>query len=195
MAKFRVKLGILIGSCLLVLMLGSPIMACGTVDGWVSVYKQGEKHKALFHMLDCPDSYHAPEDDIALLAVVKDALQNGSKIAEMGATVFRYYNHLWGARNQPGYQAVLKIAAGMESAQALLKYENWMIVTARNGANVRAKPSLDGRVITAVKRGMQVQVLSKHGDWLEIKPVGPGSVDPRFEHKQGYVHKSLLKPY
>ena len=195
MAKFRVRLGILTGSCLLALMLGSPLMACGTVDGWISVYKQGEKHKALFHMLDCPDSYQAPEDDIALLAVVKDAIRSGSKIAEMGAAVFRYYNHLWGARHQPGYEEVLKLAAGMDSAKALSNYKNWMTVTARNGANVRAKPSLNGRVITAVKRGMQVQVLSKQGDWLEIRPVGPGSVDPRFERKQGYAHKSLLKPY
>jgi uncharacterized protein YgiM (DUF1202 family) len=70
-----------------------------------------------------------------------------------------------------------------------------MVVTAVTGANMRGGPSLDSPVVTAVKHGMQVKLLSKQGDWIKVRPVGPGSVDLRFEPKTGYIHESLLEPY
>ena len=72
----------------------SSVSACGTIDTWIAAYEHGEKHKALFHMLDCADSYKAPADDIALLPIIKDALRSDSQVAEMAIQVFKSYNHL-----------------------------------------------------------------------------------------------------
>ncbi len=182
-------------SILALLAFQTPLMACGTVDGWIFSYRQGEKYKALFHMLDCSDSYQAPADDIALLPIVEDALNSSSKVAELGAAVFKHYNHLWGARQKAGYREVLYAVSGIKEPERLGRYRGWVIITARSGANMRAKPSLQGRVITSLKYGMQAQMISRHGEWVKLKAVGPGSVDPRFERKQGYVHESLLAPY
>ena len=60
---------------------------------------------------------------------------------------------------------------------------------------MRDGASLDSRVITAVKYGMQVKAIAKQGKWIKARPVGPGSVDPRFERKVGYIHESLLMVY
>ncbi|MBM4315366.1 MAG: SH3 domain-containing protein, partial [Deltaproteobacteria bacterium] len=69
------------------------------------------------------------------------------------------------------------------------------VVTANRGANMRARPSVDSRIVTSVKFGMHVKISSKQGEWIQVRPVGPGSVDPRFERKEGYIHASLLAPY
>lgn len=74
----------------------SSVSACGTIDTWITAYEHGEKHKALFHMLDCADSYKAPADDIALLPIIKDALRSSSQVVEMAIQVFKSYNYLWG---------------------------------------------------------------------------------------------------
>jgi len=183
--------------CIVSLLLApqSPVSACGTIDTWIAIYEHGEKHKALFHMLDCVDSYKAPIDDIAVLPIIKDALRSGSQVAEMAGQVFESYNHLWGARNEPTYTGVFKTVTGRSDPKSFAKYHDWMVVTAISGANMRNRASLDGKVITAVKFGMQVRVLSKQGEWIKVRPVGPGSVDPRFERKIGYIHESLLMPY
>ena len=173
----------------------SPARACGTVGMWISIYQQGERHKALFHMMDCADSYQAPRDDKLLLPVVADALERGGKVAEMARAVFFTYNCLYGARMEPLYcQVREKIIASGEKVN-LAKFRHWWVVTAKRGANLRAKPSLEGAVLTAVKYGMQVEALGESGDWLEVKPVGPGSVDPRYDKVRGYIHRSLLRRY
>ena len=189
------KFCISVGIALFLLAPQSPVSACGTVDGWIVTYEHGEKHKALFHMLDCADSYQAPADDIALLPVIENALKSGSRVAEMAMQVFKSYNHLWGARNESAYIGVFKAITGSDDLKSFVKYQNWMVVTANSGANMRNRPSLDGMVVTAVKFGMQVRALSQHGEWIKVRPVGPGSVDPRFEGKEGYIHMSLLVPY
>ena len=173
----------------------SSVSACGTIDTWIAAYEHGEKHKALFQMLDCADSYKAPADDIALLPIIKDALRSSSQVVEMAIQVFKSYNYLWGARNESAYMGVFKAVTGEDNLKSFTKYHDWMIVTANSGANMRDHASLGGKVITAVKFGMQVRVFSRHGEWMKVRPVGPGSVDPRFEGKEGYVHKSLLIPY
>ena len=170
----------------------SSVSACGTTDMWIAIYEHGEKHKALFHLLDCADSYKAPADDIALLPIIKNAIRSGSQVAEMATQVFKSYNHLWGARNDPAYVGVFKSITGGDDLKSFVKYRNWMVVTANSGANMRNRASLDGKVITTVKFGMQVRALSKHGKWIKVRPVGPGSIDPRFEGKEGFIHESLL---
>ena len=172
-----------------------PVWACGSINTWISVYERGEKHKALFHLLDCADSYVAPSDDVALLPVIKDALKSGSRTASLAAQVFVHFNHLWGARHEPAYADVFKSITGLNDLKNLTKFNDWMVVTANGGANMREHPSLDGRVVTSVKFGMQVKILSRQGVWIKVRPVGPGSVDPRFERKEGYIHESLLAPY
>jgi uncharacterized protein YgiM (DUF1202 family) len=74
----------------------------------------------------------------------------------------------------------------------LTDYQDWMVVTAVACANMREGPSLDSPVITGVKYGMQVKAVARHGEWIKARPVGPGSVDPRFERRTGYIHQSLL---
>ena len=172
-----------------------PVWACGSIDTWISIYERGEKHKALFHLLDCADSYVAPPDDVALLPVIKDALGRDSKVASLAVQVFVNFNHLWGARQLPGYVDVLKAASGINGLESLSNYRDWMVVTTTGGANMREHPSLESRVVTSVKYGMQVKILSRQGDWIKVRPVGPGSVDPRFERQEGYIHESLLAPY
>ena len=181
----------------LLALLGLPgvSLACGTVDMWISVYEEGGRHKALFHMLDCADSYQAPEDDQKLLPVLLDAMGRHQDVAELACSVFKHFNCLYGARNSVGYQELLKQVADRTGPIDLAKFKDWLIVTANNGANVRKGPSTDTQVITAVKPGMQVRLLERSGQWMKIRPVGPGSIDPRFERKVGYVHESLLKPY
>jgi hypothetical protein len=169
--------------------------ACGTVDDWVAVYESGEKHKALFHLLDCADNYTAPSDDIALLPIIADALKSGPQVAKAATRVFVNFNHLWGARNEKGYDAVFKKITGHEGWKDFPDYRDWMVVTPAGGANMREGPSIRSPVITAVKYGMQVRVISSAGEWRKVRPVGPGSVDRRFERKVGYVHESLLAPY
>lgn len=170
-------------------------LACGTIRMWTSAYERGARHKALFHMMDCADSYKAPVDDLALLPIITDALGRGGEVAETAKQVFKKYNHLWGARQEPGYAAVLKEVSGVSDYKKLGLYVSWYCVTARSGANMRNRPSLDGDVVTAVKYGMQVMVGKRVGQWLHAMPVGPGSIDYRFEHKEGYIHHSLLHPY
>lgn len=171
------------------------LFACGSIDDWIAVYKRGEKHKALFHMMDCADNYRAPADDIVLLPIIKDALRDGPQMANTATQVFIHYNHLWGARNEPAYADVFQTITGLNDVRSLTNYHDWMVVTAMSGANIREGASLDSRVITAVKYGMQVKVVSKKGIWIKVRPVGPGSVDPRFERKRGYIHESLVEPY
>ncbi len=169
--------------------------ACGSVGMWISIYRQGQRHKALFHMIDCADSYRAPRDDKLLLPVVADALKREARVAEMARAVFFTYNCLYGARRDPLYcQVREQIVAGGREVD-LSRFRHWRVVTAKAGANLRARPSLQGAVLTAVKRGMQVEVLGRKGDWLEVRPVGPGAVDPRYQGVRGYIQRSLLGPY
>jgi hypothetical protein len=171
------------------------IRACGDVDDWIAVYNRGEKYKGLFHMLDCADSYKAPADDVALLPVIQDALKSNSQIAAAAKQVFTYFNHIWGARHEPAYTRVFKAVTGRDDWTSLTDYQDWMVVTAVAGANMREGPSLDSPVITGVKYGMQVKAVARHGEWIKARPVGPGSVDPRFERRTGYIHQSLLMTY
>lgn len=179
----------------LILLCQSSAAACGTIRMWTAAYERGTRHKALFHMMDCADSYKAPGDDFALLPIINDGLGRGGEVAEMAKQVFKKYNHLWGARREPGYEAVLKAVTGISDYKKLGLYGSWYYVTARGGANMRNRPSLDGEIVTAVKYGMQMVVGKQMGEWLSAMPVGPGSIDPRFEHKEGYIHQSLLHPY
>ena len=180
---------------LLILSFYDPVSACGSIDDWTSMYNRGEKHKALFYMIDCADNYRAPADDIALLPVIQDSLQNSRQVADMAKIVFRYYNHLWGARKEPGYSSVFKAVTGDDDFNNLTDYQDWMVVTPIGGANMREAPSLESRVITALKYGMPVKAGQKQGEWIKVRPVGPGSVDSRFEGKSGYIHESLLAAY
>ena len=179
----------------IILSITGSVMACGTVDDWISVYERGQRHKALFHMIDCASSYVAPDDDIALLPVIADALTRNAKIADMAVQVFHVYNCLYGARNQKGYRRVLKTISSRGEPVSLDKFHDWLVVTAQSGANLRNKPSLDGRVLTAVQYGMQVRRMGEKNEWVKVDPVGPGSIDPRYDRVTGYIHKSLLVPY
>jgi uncharacterized protein YgiM (DUF1202 family) len=109
--------------------------------------------------------------------------------------VFVNFNYLWGARHEPGYADVFKYITGLDGIKNLTIFNNWMVVTATGGANMREHPSRDGRVVTSVKFGMQVKVISRQGGWIKVRPAGPGSVDSRFERKEGYIHESLLMVY
>jgi hypothetical protein len=177
------------------ILMQSEAMACGSIGKWIAEYERGDRHKALFPMLDCSDSYKVPTDDFALMPIIKDALQREAEIFQMAAQVFKNYNHLWAARKDPAYAQILQKVTGQSDFRELTLYQNWYYVTAQSGAYLRKKPSLNGKVVTAVKFGMQVRAESTVGDWIKCRPVGPGSVDPRFEFKKGYIHKSLLKPY
>jgi hypothetical protein len=171
------------------------IWACGSVDDWIAVYNGGEKYKGLFHMIDCADTYRAPADDVALLPVIQDALGSNKQAAAAAKQVFTYFNHLWGARHESAYAGVFKAVTGRDDWISLTDYQDWMVVTAAGGANLREGPSLDSPVITAVKFGMQVKALARQGEWIKARPVGPGAVDSRFEGKTGYIHESLLMAY
>jgi hypothetical protein len=170
-------------------------LACGTVDGWAATYERGERHKALFYLIDCADSYQAPRDDLLLLPIVADALGRRSKVAEMGVQVFLHYNHLYGARRQPAYAGILARIKKMGTKVNPNQFKDWLVVTAKNGANMRAAPNTSAKVLTALKFGMQAKPLARQGDWVKVKPVGPGAVDPRFDRYTGWVHQSLLAPY
>lgn len=147
-------------------------------------------------MLDCADSYQAPEDDLKLLPVLLDAMGRHQEVAKLACSVFDNFNCLYGARNATGYtELVRQVSQKTGKPVSLGQFKDWYIVTPNSGANVRKGPSPDSQVITAVKPGMQVELLGRSGRWMKIKPVGPGSIDPRFERKVGYVHQSLLKPY
>lgn len=183
-------------SLLAILIMAGPALACGTVDGWAATYLRGERHKALFHMLDCADSYRVPEDDVLLLRVVGDGLKREPKIAKMAASVFINFNCLYGARHEPDYKTVLKAVEKRGLKVDLNKFKTWLVVTARRGANLRAEPSLSGRILTAIKYKMTVRPVGPaQGDWLKVKAVGPTSVDPRFDRYTGYLHRSLVAPY
>lgn len=170
-------------------------LASGTIGGWAATYERGERHKALFYMIDCADSYKAPRDDLVLLPIVADALGRSPKVADMAVQVFLYYNQLYGARSQPAYAGMLarikKTGAKVNPDQ----FKDWLVVTAKNGANMRAAPDTSAKVLTALKFGMQAKPLARQGDWVKVKPVGPGAVDPRFDRYVGWVHQSLLTPY
>lgn len=172
-----------------------PALACGTVRGWIYTYNQGEHHKALFHLFDCASSYRVPADDRALLPVIMDALGRGEKVAELAVAVFNHYNRLYGARHDQDYPALLQALRGRGADVSLNMYKDWMVVTPKSGANLRDAPGPQGRVLTSLIHGMQAKVLDRSGEWVKVKPVGPGAVDPRFERKTGYVHQSLLAPY
>lgn len=178
-----------------IMVINSSALACGTVRGWIAGYQRGLHYKALFHMLDCSSSYQAPADDIALLPIIADALKRGPKVANMARRVFRTYNFLRGARNEKGYQDVVKAVAAGGNPVSLSRYQGWLVVTAKSGANLRDQPSLQGKVLASVIYGMQVRPLGIKGEWIEVMPVGPGSVDPQFEGVIGFIHQSLLKPY
>ncbi len=179
----------------LLLLLPSVAVACGSVGMWISFYERGERHKALFHMLDCADSYQAPRDDKLLLPVIADALEREAKVAEMARAVFFTYNCLYGARREPLYCQVREKMVASGKPVNLSRFRHWWVVTAKGGANLRAKPSLQGAVLTAVKYGMQVEALGEQGDWMEVRPVGPGAEDPRYQKVRGYIHRSLLRRY
>jgi hypothetical protein len=178
-------------------MLTPPVLiwACGSINDWIAVYSRGEKHKALHHLLDCADSYKAPVDDTALLPVIQEALGSRRQAAAVAKQVFGFFNHLWGARHEPAYAGVFKAVTGRDDWSSLTDYQDWMVVTAAGGANMRVGPSLDSPAITAVKFGMQVKALARQGEWIEARPVGPGAVDSRFDGKTGYIHESLLMAY
>jgi hypothetical protein len=179
----------------LTLLLQNVTLACGTIKMWSATYENGAHHKALFHMMDCADSYKAPSDDFVLLPIIKDALERDEKVSRQAVEVFKLYNHLWGAREDTEFAKVFKTVTGISDYKKVDKYDSWYIVTARNGANMRDKPSLGGKIITAVKYGMQVSVSQNKGEWMHAIPVGPGAIDPRFEGKKGYIHHSILHPY
>jgi len=66
-------------------------LACGDIDTWIVLYKDGQKHKALVHLLDCADSYRAPSDDISLLPVIKDAhMRDHASIDGKEVTAVKY---------------------------------------------------------------------------------------------------------
>jgi hypothetical protein len=181
------------------LLLGSQMagssLGAGTIDWWVAAYERGERHKALFHLMDCADNYQAPGDDLLLLPVIQDALGREAKVAELAVQVFLYYNQLYGARKSASYATLQASLAQRGVKVDLRRYEKWMVVIAERGANLRQSPSSQGKVLTALKTGMQALPLGESGSWVEVKPVGPGAVDPRFERVRGYVHASLLAPY
>jgi len=193
----RIKTGVLVLMALLatVIVASSTAMACGSVSYWITSYQRGQHHRALFHMVDCASSYQAPADDIALLPVITDALKRGPKVADMARQVFRVYNCLYGARHHKGYQDVLKAVAQASRPVSLGRYRGWLVITAKSGANLRDKPSLEGKVLTAIIYGMQVLPLGRQGEWIQVAPVGPGSRDPQFESVTGFMHQSLCKPY
>ena len=176
-------------------MLPASIWACGSIDDWIAVYNRGEKHKGLFHLLNCADSYKAPIDDVILLPFIQDALRGSNQLATVAKQVFTYYNHLWGARHEPAYPGVFKAVTGRDDWKSLTQYREWMVVIAAGGANMREGPSMDSPVFVAIKYGMQVKAVVRQGNWIKAQPVGPGAVDPRFERRMGYIHESLLMAY
>jgi len=178
-----------------ILCIQGPATACGTVQDWIMEYERGHHHKALFHLLDCASGYIAPEDDIALLPIIADALKRNNQIKEMAGRVFRFFNCLYGARNQKAFQQVFNMVSKMGKPLSLDEYSQWMVVRARSGANMRAEPSLESRVLTSIQHGMLVRRIDHQREWVKVVPAGPGSIDPRYERVVGYIHDSLLKPY
>jgi hypothetical protein len=170
-------------------------LACGSIAFWAAKYESGDRHRALFHMLDCAASYKAAQDDIILLPVIDDALMRGKELAQMASQVFKTYNHLWGARKQPLYSRVFKAATGLAAPKKFYNYTNWYVVTAKSGANLRVMPSSAGEKLTAVKYSMQVKAIARQDQWVRVTPVGPAAFGRRFRGKTGYIHQSLLQPY
>lgn len=172
-----------------------PAQACGTIRMWTSAYERGQHHKALYHMMDCGYSYNPLKDDQALVPILSDAMTRGPEVRKIAVQVFMVYNCLYGARRAKGYP---QLAAAMKKAGAACeagRFGQWYVVVAKGGANLRQAPSTSGKIITAVRHSMQVRVLERHGQWLKVRPVGPGSVDPQYERVSGYLHQSLVRPY
>jgi hypothetical protein len=169
--------------------------ACGGVDDWIRVYEDGDRHRALFHLLDCASSYRPLRDDAALLPVVADALERDRKVADLGMAVFRHFNCLYGARGLPTHGEVLAEFEARGGEVSLKRYRRWMVVTARSGAWMREGPSDGARGVATLPQGLTVRRLEERGEWVKVRPVGPSSVDPRFEGKEGFVYASLLAPY
>lgn len=169
--------------------------ACGGIDDWIRVYQRGERHKALFHLLDCASGYRPLQDDPALLPVVADALRRREEVANLGVKVFEGFNALHGARRSPGYPEVLAEVRRRGAGIALERYRDWWVVTAPSGAWLRAEPHAESRTITSLPAGVQVRLLKRRGEWFQVTPVGTGPLNPRFYGAEGYVHGSLLAEY
>jgi hypothetical protein len=169
--------------------------ACGGIGDWIGVYQRGERHKALFHLLDCASGYRPLQDDPALLPVVADALRRREEVANLGVKVFEEFNALYGGRSSPGYPGVLAEVRGRGAEIDLDRYRDWWVVTAPSGAWLRAEPHTGSRTITSLPAGVQVRLLKRRGEWFQVTPVGTGPLNPRFYGAEGYVHGSLLAEY
>ncbi|MCF8043213.1 MAG: hypothetical protein K9K65_11355 [Desulfarculaceae bacterium] len=130
-----------------------------------------------------------------VLPVVADALERGGEVAKLGMAVFRQFNHLYGARKLSGYEEVLAEVKARGEKVPLDRYLLWLVVIARSGAWLRAIPSAGAKGLAALPRGLTVRKLERRGEWVRVRSVGPGSVDPHFQVKAGFVHGSLLAPY
>jgi len=92
------------------------------------------------------------------------------------------------------YAGVFKAITGRDDVKSLTDNHDWMVVIASTGTNTREHASPDSQAITAVKCSMQTEAISKQREWIKVRPVGGGQVDPRFERRRGYIHESLRLP-
>ncbi|MFC1580145.1 hypothetical protein ACFL4N_04470 [Thermodesulfobacteriota bacterium] len=188
----------------LVLMAYSSVMACGTIEMAVRGYwgegpmnfNSPRKNLTALSDTECvlQSTYKGKKSDIAILGVLLDVLDRHPSLRYDAKKVFLRWNCLYGARFEEGYELAVK-ALGNASCN---NFENWMLITAANGANLRQQPN--GKKLTVLPNNTFVSRMETQGDWFKVKiEKYPTLYNPqcRFESpcREGYLHKSVLRKY
>jgi hypothetical protein len=160
---------------------GRHAMACGSIDVLSRMYLHGSpisKARALEWLAGgkCgkPDlvmlSYRGEASDKALLAVLRDVVAKGKRVA-LGARIFRNYRCLPGAEFAPGYDRVRKALAasgrkGLRCPSAAAR-RRWLTVT-RDETLYRIPNDLSPAT-GLVRLGNVVVATGRAGLWARVR--------------------------
>jgi hypothetical protein len=177
MARQALSLVILLAA----LAAGRQAVACGSIDVLSQMYLYGRpisKARALDWLAGgkCgkPDlvmlSYRGEASDKALLAVLRDVVAKGKRLA-IGARIFRTYRCLPGAEFAPGYDRVRKALAasarkGLRCPSAAAR-RRWLAVT-RDETLYRI-PNDRSPATGLVRKGNVVVATGRAGGWARVR--------------------------
>ena len=177
----------------LVLILPSPIFACGSaammLPGYWDPAKTTQQKTDLLAEVGCGShvNYLPAEDDLIIAAVLVDAIDTD---LERGVieSVLQKFHCVYAARNEPSYDFIHSFI-GVEKYDAFCNVaylERLVIVQTPSGAALRDSPGASGKRIGAIPNGAYMEVLATHGDWYEV--------DGKL-YGHGFVHKRLVARY
>ena len=179
--------------------------ACGTIETVVNGYWEknnlyGSPEKCLEILAasskECivQSTYKGDVSEKQILHVVIDVLKNRPNLKDLAKKIFLRWNCLYRARNEDGYKEVAE-SLGNENCN---KYSNYLVVKAKNGANLRLMP--DGNKLTTLPNYTLVSKIEQANGWVKVKVENYWLLyKPTCKYNSpcevGYIHRSLLEEY